>query len=466
LTVARSVDTTPLKLKFADELGALLRLGAPMVATQFFIMAMGFLDTAMAGRYDSVHLAGVALGGTVMWPVFMLTSGFTMALTPIVAQLRGAGSIADAGAKVRQAMWLALFSSVFCILIILNAEPIFILAQVDPRAADIAVRYLQAAAWGIPGVQFYVILRYTSEGLGKTLPPMLIAGTALPLNAVLNYLLIYGEFGAPELGGVGCGWATAVVWWVELGLMSLVLKTDYFKATTFNQRFDFPHWEDIRGILKIGVPIGLTIFLEMAVFSVVGLLIASLGVIPLAANSIAGNVNWATYVIPMALGSAASIRVGFYIGSGDYARAGFVAKTSFLLSLGYALIVSAGLILARHQIVGLYSQEPAVLELAAMLLIFIALYQIVDDTQATMAGSLRGYKDTRAPMVYSLVGYWVLALPLGAALGFGWFGLPEQGVAGFWMGMTIGLAIVAVCMGVRLLSTSRNPERISAFARL
>ncbi|MFV2091077.1 MAG: MATE family efflux transporter, partial [Pseudomonadales bacterium] len=93
-------------------------------------------------------------------------------------------------------------------------------------------------------------------------------------------------------------------------------------------------------------------------------------------------------------------------------------------------------------------------------------YQIVDDTQATMAGSLRGYKDTRAPMVYSLVGYWVLALPLGAALGFGWFGLPEQGVAGFWMGMTIGLAIVAVCMGARLLSTSRNPERISAFARL
>jgi len=437
-----------------------------MVATQFFIMAMGFLDTAMAGRYDSVHLAGVALGGTVMWPVFMLTSGFTMAVTPIVAQLRGASAIADTGTKIRQGLWVAVFASMLCVLTVLNATPIFEFAGVDPRAAAIAQDYLDAAAWGLPAAQLYVVLRYASEGLGKTLPPMLIAAVALPVNALFNYVLIYGKLGAPELGGVGCGWATAIVWWMELGLICSVLKADYFRATGLTRKFDRPRWLEIRSILKIGVPIGLTIFLEMAVFSVVGLSVASLGVVPLAANSIAGNVNWATYVIPMAIGSAASIRVGFYVGARDYQSAAFVAKTAFIVSLVYAGVVSALLILGRHEIASLYSQDTAVLELAASLMIFIALYQIVDDTQATMGGALRGYKDTRMPMIFSLVGFWFLALPLGAALCFGWLGAEPLGVTGYWIGMTMGLAVVAVCMGARLLSTSRNPDRIRVFAAI
>jgi MATE family multidrug resistance protein len=337
---------------------------------------------------------------------------------------------------------------------------------VDPEAAAIAVGYLDAVAWGIPAIQIYVVLRFTSEGLGKTLPPMVIAGAALPLNGMLNYLLIYGQLGAPELGGVGCGWATAVVWWCQLGVMGLLLRARFFRATGVTAAYEGPRWGEIRGLLKIGVPIGLTVFLEMAVFSVVGLSIASLGVIPLAANSIAGNVNWATYVVPMAIGAAASIRVGFFVGARQYDHAAYVAKIAFGLSLSYALIVSALLILGRHQIAALYTNEQPVLELASMLMIFIALYQIVDDTQATMGGTLRGYKDTRAPMVYSLLGYWVLALPLGGMLCFGWLGVEPMGVVGFWIGMTLGLAVVALCMGRRLISTSRHHDRILRFSAI
>jgi MATE family multidrug resistance protein len=337
---------------------------------------------------------------------------------------------------------------------------------VDPEAAAIAVGYLDAVAWGIPAIQIYVVLRFTSEGLGKTLPPMVIAGVALPLNGMLNYLLIYGQLGAPELGGVGCGWATAVVWWCQLAVMGLLLKARFFRATSVTAAYEGPRWDEIRGLLKIGVPIGLTVFLEMAVFSVVGLSVASLGVIPLAANSIAGNVNWATYVVPMAIGAAASIRVGFFVGGRQYDSAAYVAKIAFGLSLSYALIVSALLILGRHQIAALYTNEQPVLELASMLMIFIALYQIVDDTQATMGGTLRGYKDTRAPMVYSLLGYWALALPLGGMLCFGWLGVEPMGVVGFWIGMTLGLAVVALCMGRRLISTSRHHDRILRFSAI
>jgi MATE family multidrug resistance protein len=437
-----------------------------MVATQFFIMAMGFIDTAMAGRYDSAHLAGVALGGSILWPVFMLTTGFTMAITPIVAQLRGSGSIDDAGAQVRQGLWLAAAASALCILVVTNAAPVFRFVNVDPEALEVAQAYLSATAWGLPAVQIYIVLRYTAEGLGRTIPPMLIAGLALPVNAALNYVLIYGHFGAPELGGEGCGWATTAVWWVELLLILGLLRRPYFSATKLLERFDWPDWDIQKSILKIGVPIGLTIFLEMAVFSVVGLSIASLGVVALAANSIAGNVNWATYVLPSTLGAAASIRVGFYVGARDYASAAFVAKTAFLLSIAYAVLVSVALVLFRYQIAGIYTQDAPVLELAASLMIFIALYQIVDDTLATIGGTLRGYKDTRMPMVYSLVGFWFLAIPLGAALCFGWFGLEPMGVPGYWAGMTCGLAVAAILTGLRLISTSRNQHRIEQFAAI
>lgn len=450
--------------RFSDEFSALLRLGAPMVATQFFIMAMGFIDTAMAGRYDSAHLAGVALGGSILWPVFMLTTGFTLAITPIVAQLRGSGSVDQSGAQVRQGLWLGIVSSGLCIVVVTNAAPVFTFFQVDPAALVVAQDYLNATAWGLPAVQVYIVLRYTAEGLGRTIPPMLIAGLALPVNAALNYVLIYGHFGAPELGGEGCGWATTAVWWVELLLILLLLRKPYFSATRLLERFDWPVWKIQKSILKIGIPIGLTIFLEMAVFSVIGLSIASLGVVALAANSIAGNVNWATYVLPSTLGAAASIRVGFYVGAKDYASAAFVARTAFLVSVAYALAVSAALVLFRYQIAGIYTRDAPVLELAAALMIFIAFYQIVDDTLATMGGTLRGYKDTRMPMVYSLIGFWLLALPLGAALCFGWFGLAPMGVPGYWTGLTFGLAVVAVLTGIRLISTSRTRERIEQFA--
>lgn len=451
------------------ETGALLRLGLPMVATQFFIMAMGFLDTAMAGRYSSTDLAGVALGGNVLWPIFMLSSGITMALTPMVAQLRGGNRLREAGPLIRQGLWTALATAVVCILVVANAAPLYAWAGVDAAAAEVATRYLDAAAWGLPAVLLYVTLRYTAEGLGRTLPPMIIAGTALPLNGLLNWVFIYGELGVPAMGGEGCGWATALVMWFEFGLITLLLRSRYFQATGVTDRFDWPDQGLLKQIFRIGVPIGLTVFLEMAVFAVVGLLVARFGVTAMAAHSIAGNVNWATYVIPMAIGSAASIRVGFFVGAGRHDSARRVVRTAFLLSMGYAVLVSAALVLGREHVVRIYSADPAVVSLAATLLLFIAVYQLVDDTQATMVGALRGFKDTRVPMIISLVGYWVIAMPLGAALGFGWvrvefLGSEPLGVYGFWTGLTVGLTTVALCAGWRLLVTSRSDERIRRLA--
>lgn len=445
----------------------MLRLGAPIALTQFFIMAMGFLDTAMAGHYAAVHQAGVGLGGYVLWPTFMLLAGCTMSVTPMVAQMMGAGRGSETGRVVRQGLIVGAAGSVLAVVAVVNGGVLFAAAGVDAATADIGERYLKAAAFGLPPVMIYMVLRHGAEGLGRTVGPMVIAALALTLNAALNYAFIYGRFGAPELGGEGCGWATAIVMWFELGAIVLLWRKRPFRATGLWQRTEHRRAAEvyIGRILKIGVPIGLSSFVGMGLYAAVGILIGGLGVVPVAAHNIAGHINWATFVAPMALGSAAGIRIGFHVGGGDLAGAARVARTAFLLSIGYAVTISVALVLTRNVVVLVYSNDAAVIGVAATLILFIAVYQIFDDAQATMAGSLRGYKDTRVPMFYSVIGYWLLAFPVGLALGYGWGDVPELGVYGFWIGLSVGLAAVAVAMGLRLLSTSRNEERIAVLSR-
>ena len=447
------------------ELKEMLHLGWPIVLTQLFIMLTGTIDTLMAGRYSSVDLAGVSLGGMFMWPAFLFLTGFTMALTPIISQLRGADRFQDIGHQIRQGLWICAFTSTALVIWMVNAGQIYSVIGVDPEAARIADEYLTAAAFGVPPIIFYVALRNICEGLGRPRPPMVIAGGIIPVNAVLNYGFIYGKFGLPELGGVGCGYATAIIFWIQLGLMLLVCRRDFFREIGAFKAFEWLHWQTVRSILWIGVPIGVTIFVEMAVFSVVGLMITRLGVADVAANAIAGNINWATYVIPAAIGHAASIRVGFHVGATNYLAARSASAIIYKFSIIYALVIGVVLIAARYMLVGLFTTDTEVLEIAATLLIFIAVYQLFDDTNAVAIGALRGYKDTRFPMVFGLVGYWLFALPLGYALAEGMI-LPgvAPGVYGYWAALTAGLGVVATAMAIRLWLLSGDDGKISKLA--
>ncbi len=446
------------------ELGALFRLGWPMIATQMFIMATGFLDTAMAGNYGAADLAGVAMAGNLMWPFFMLATGITMALTPIVAQLRGAGTVALAGERIRQGLWIVTPTSLFMILILWNSQIVFEFSGIDPEVTRIAVGYLQSVCFGVPPVLMYVALRQTCEGLGHTLPPMWIAGAVIPLNALLNYAFIFGVWGFPEMGGIGAGVATAIVFWMELLLMIFVTRRSWLTATQVFAKFSPPDLTEITRLMRVGIPIGLTFFIEMAIFSLVGFLIGRIGVTDLAAHSIAGNLNWMTFVLPSALGAAAGIRVGFYVGANNFDAARFAALTAWRFAFAYALIVSVLLYLGRTWLVEIYTQDVAVKAMAATLLIFIAIYQIADDTQAVAAGCLRGYKDTTMPMVIGMVGYWLIALPFGVLLAQGLLMSEPIGVYGYWAGLTLGLGLVAIALGLRLVRTSRNQALISSLA--
>ena len=441
-------------------------LGWPMVLTQLFIMATGFVDTAMAGHYSTTDLAGVSLASSIMWPIFFLLTGITTALQPITSQLRGANRLGEVGHQLRQGLWICLATRTIMTILLVNSESLLSLGSIDEQTAFIASEYLKAAAWGVPPVVLYICFRQVSEGLGHTIPPMLIAGGMLPVNALLNYAFIYGKFGLPEMGGIGCGYATAIHFWLELLLMLVVIRRPFFMATNLYSAFEWPDIKTISAIARLGTPIALTIFLEMAVFAVVAFLVANIGVTEMAAHSIAGNLNWMTYVIPMAIGSAASIRIGFLVGEQDFRGAQQTAYAVFKFSIIYAIVVSALLIGFRFQLVSLYTTDEAVIGIAVVLLLFIALYQLADDTQAVIVSSLRGYKDTKVPMIISMLSYWFLGLPLGHSLASGLFGFPELGVFGYWIGLSVGLAVVAVFAGLRLRRISGDWERVRKLSGL
>ena len=318
---------------------------------------------------------------------------------------------------------------------------------------------MQGAAWGLPAVLLYVTIRYTFEGLGHTTIPLVIASIALVVNAILNYLLIYGVGGLPELGGEGCGWATALTMWFELALVLPFLSRPWLRRIRLREGFRGFDLRETYRIISIGLPIGLTHLLEMMVFSVISLLVGALGVVAIAANSVAGNLNWFTFVFPMALGSAASIRVGNYVGAGDYAGARAVAKLAIQLALGYAVLASLILLIGRNLLPLIYTQDQAVVVLTAQVLIVVAAYQLFDCLQAAIIGALRGYKDTQFPMWLSISAYWLVALPVGYVLGRGIVGF-DLGLPGFFVGLGAGLLVVALVAAWRLNRVSRSEVMI------
>jgi MATE family multidrug resistance protein len=276
-------------------------------------------------------------------------------------------------------------------------------------------------------------------------------------------VFVYGGFGIEGMGGVGCGWGTAVVMWYELFVMVLVVQFSRIRRVGLFSRFSMPDGREILRLVRLGLPISATLFFEMAAFSGVTLLIGRLGAESVAAHQIAIQLGGITFMVPLAIGMAATIRVGFNVGARNYPRARLSAAVALLVSLGFALVAAVLVLLFRQQVAALFTNDIEVVALAAQLMIFVAVYQIFDDAQVAAIGSLRGYKDTRVPMVVTLVSYWGIALPLGASLGFGLLTVP-LGVHGFWLGLTLGLGLVAAILGGRLLWLSRRSERITALA--
>ena len=446
--------------RVSAEVRALLALAFPIIISQVATTAMGFVDAVMAGRVGPRDLAAVALGNSIWVPVFLLMSGILLATTPKVAQRFGANAHPEIGPIVRQALWLALFTGLCAAGLLIGAEPLLSLMKVDPDLIEPSMGYLHGIASGMPAVGVYCVLRCFSDGLGKTRPSMILGLSALALNIPLNYVFIYGHFGVPAMGGVGCGWATAIVmWFMALGMVVWTFRGAIYQSSRVYSHFEWPKWAIIKRLLNVGVPIGVAVFAESSIFAVIALLIGSLGATVVAGHQIALNFSSLVFMIPYSLGMAITVRVGQALGRQQPREARFVAGVGMGTALVWACI-SASLIYAlRGPIATVYTADPSVIEVATMLLMFAALYQFSDVIQVTAAGALRGYQDTRVTMILTLFAYWGVGLPVGYALGLtDWLG-KASGPSGLWQGLIVGLTCAALMLAVRLTHSAKKHIR-------
>ncbi|KFX69176.1 multidrug transporter [Pseudomonas taeanensis MS-3] len=442
------------------ELRSLLILATPIIIAQLAHTAMGFVDTVMAGQVSPRDLAAVALGNSIWVPVFLLMTGILLATTPKVAQRFGAGEQAAIGPLVRQALWLALAVGGCAAVMLWNAEFILQLMDVEPSLITPSMGYLRAVACGFPAVALYHVLRCYSDGLGHTRPSMVLGLLGLLLNIPANYIFIYGKFGLPAMGGVGCGWATALVMgFMMLGMLWWVKWAPYYRPSQLFSRFERPQWPVIKRLLNIGLPMGIAVFAESSIFAVIALLIGGLGATVVAGHQIALNFSSMVFMIPYSLGMAATVRVGQALGRGDPRGARFAAAVSMVTALGYACLSASLILLLREQIAQIYSPDPAVIAMAASLIVYSALFQLSDAVQVTAAGALRGYQDTRVTMLLTLFAYWGIGLPVGYSLGLSdWLGEPS-GPRGLWQGLVVGLTCAAIMLAMRLASSARRRIR-------
>ncbi|WP_017905603.1 MATE family efflux transporter [Pseudomonas asplenii] len=444
------------------EMRNLLGLALPIIIAQLAHTAMGFVDAVMAGRVGPRDLAAVALGNSIWVPVFLLMTGILLATTPKVAQRHGAGTPEQIGPIVRQALWLALVVGLGAGLILYNAEPILHLMKVDPQLIGPCMDYLRGIGTGLPTVALYHVLRCCSDGMGRTRPSMVLGLCGLALNIPLNYVFIYGHLGVPALGGPGCGWATAIVMWVMLlGMAGWVRWAKVYQPSQVFGRFDWPQWAVIKRLLGIGLPIGIAVFAESSIFAVIALLIGSLGAHVVAGHQIALNISSLVFMVPYSLGMAITVRVGQALGRGQPREARFTAGVGVATALAYGCVSASLMLLFREHIATIYTQDPVVIQVATMLIVYSALFQFSDVIQVTAAGALRGYQDTRVTMILTLFAYWGIGLPVGYALGLtDWFGTPS-GPSGLWEGLIVGLSCAAVMLSIRLARSSRKRIRMS-----
>ena len=446
------------------EFSQLVRLALPIILAQLSQMGMGVADTVMAGRLSAADLAGVALGGNLFWPAMLFITGVIMSITPSVSQLHGRGQGERAGEVVRQALWIALVGGGALIVLLRNAEPILRGIEVDPLAIPIAGAYLKALSWGILPMLGFFAMRYLCDSMSWTLPAMVVALSGLALKVPLNALFIYGAFGMPGLGGAGCGYASAIVMTGQMLAMAGIVAFSRMRSAGLFARFSWPDLREIGRLFRLGAPIGASHFLEISMFSAVTLLIGRLGVDAVAAHQIAGNVAGLTFMVPLALGMAASVRVGFNVGREDWSAARRSGNVALGVSIGFGMAAAVAIYFCRELVPSFYTTDPAVFALGANLMFFVVAIQIVDGAQGTTMGALRGYKDTRVPMLFAGLAYWGLGLPLAALLGFGLIGAPALGVYGFWTGTIASLTLAAVALIARFQWLSRQPHRIRQLA--
>ncbi len=438
------------------EMSRLVSLAIPVALSHMLTALAGFVDTVMAGHAGVPDLAGVALGSALWLTLFIAPMGLLSAINPIVGQYVGAGNH-DAVSNFMHQCARILLLIILVLLLILGLRDWYLsLIITDQQVAVVTSDYLQGVAWGVPALMGTFLLRPYSEGLSFTRPDLVAAVVSLAVNIPANYALIFGHWGAPELGGAGAGWATAMAFWSAFMVMVFysVRHRVYRKVHLWSSWHPYDDAE-IKHLLRVGLPIAMTMFVEVSIFSLIALFLGGRTGIEIAAHQVAMNVAYLVFTLPLSISVAATIRVSFNIGQGNRMAAYVSAKAAVLLAIITAVMNIIILVTLAEPIAAIYSQDQLVIQMAAHLMIFAAMFQLADAFVVPTQGALRGYKDTFVPLLLAILAYWVIALPLGYLLGLTDVFGEASGAEGFWISLVVGLAVSGLLMTSRLLRVSR-----------
>jgi len=444
--------------KVKEETKSFLKLAVPMFGSQVALQLIGINSVIQSGNYSSEVLAGILMANGLYWPLMFGLGGVIFFVTPMVAQLFGANKLKEIGPLVRQAMWLVIPIVLFIMILLGQASKLLVFVGVEEGIIKHTDEYLSMFIFAIPPIMLSQPLRSLSEGITRPRPIMYINIGMLVMAVIGNYCFIYGNWGFPEMGARGAGLSAIIGTWTALfTLIFYVWWSKNYKSTEFFSRFDWPSLRVIKDILRGGIPLGLSNFFEIGMFSGSTLILGSLGSQVVAAHGIALNIGGLLFMVPMSIGLAAAVRVGNKVGEQDFKGARYSSFYAVKFGSSLGLINSFVLLLFAELIVSsIFTDDQAVISIAVVLLMFAALFQVADAVAMCGMGSLRGYKDTFGPMLIVFVAYWIIGLPFGYSLAVTDTWAVTLGAAGMWSGMCIGLIIAASCMLWRLNITTNK----------
>ncbi|MEM9343997.1 MAG: MATE family efflux transporter [Pseudomonadota bacterium] len=428
---------------------ALLTLGLPLVGSHLAQFAITMTDTLMIGWYSVTDLAALTIAGSIYFTLFLVGAGFAFAVMPVVATAVEQRDSRQVRRVTRMGMWLSILYGIVIIPFLVFSEGIFLAFAQEPEVAERAGLYLKIAGIGlIPNLLIMVLKSYFSA-LEKTQAVLFVTLAMAALNAAVNYLLIFGHFGAPELGIAGAAIASILI--QMAGLAWLVAYAQ--RATPEFDLFRNPHrpdWDAFHQVFSLGWPIGLTSLAEVGLFTASSIMMGWIGVLELAAHGIALQIASATFMVHIGLSQAVTVRAGQALGRSDVGALRLGAGVGLSLSMAFVVLTVAAFLLVPGFLIELFlaPDEPDLEEIVRIGVLFLALaalFQVVDAAQVMALGMLRGVQDTRVPMIMAALSYWGLGIPSSYVLAFvlGWGGV------GLWLGLVIGLALAAVLLSHR-----------------
>jgi multidrug resistance protein, MATE family len=431
------------------------RLAWPVFIGQVAVLAFATVDTVMTARQSSLDLAALAIGGSVYVSVFIGLMGVVLAVGPIAGQLFGARKLAEAGRQLHQAMWLALGLSVLGCTVLLFPQPFLDLARAQPEVAGKVRAYLAALAFALPSALLFTAFRGFNTAVSRPKIVMAIQLGGLALKVPLNALLVFGlsldtplgRLQTPALGTPGCGIATAIAMGCQLLVAWALLRRDpFYRQFELSRGLAAPHRASLVGLLRLGIPMGLSIAIEVTGFTFMAFFIARFGSTPVAAHQIALNLVSLIFMLQLAIGNATGTLVAQRIGAGDAADARRLGWHGVEAGLLIAAGVGCAVYLLREPILGIYTRDPAVIAIAAPLLAWVVLFHIADAGQTLAAFVLRAYRVATVPLLVYAFAIWGVGLGGGYAVAFnttGWSPPALQSAQGYWAAATAGLVVAA-----------------------